>query len=264
MKHKVNKQRKKHWRGWFIAFLVILVYIWAFQGLPFAEIKSTAGEVTASIFSGLLHPDWNYVYDPEGEDLLRGLLDTLCIALLGTVIAAILGIPFAFWAANNLSRRRWVSGSGKVFFSIVRTLPELILALIFVVAVGPGSYAGVLALAFHSFGMLGKLYAEAIESIDFGPAEALAAAGATRLQILWFAILPQVFSAFLSQTIYRFELNVRAASILGMIGAGGIGTPLLFALSTRHWERVGIILLGIILMVTMIDLLSGHIRKKLA
>jgi phosphonate transport system permease protein len=102
-----------------------------------------------------------------------------------------------------------------------------------------------------------------VENIDPGPSEALLACGATRLQQMWFAVLPQVMPGFLSNTLYRFEINVRSATILGVIGAGGIGTPLIFALSARNWPRVGIILLGIVVMITLIDLLSGYIRKKL-
>lgn len=117
---------------------------------------------------------------------------------------------------------------------------------------GPGSFAGVLALGLHSVGMLGKLFSEA-----------LIAAGATRLQIVRLAVVPQVLPGFLSYILYRFEINLRSATILGVIGAGGIGTPLIFALSSRNWDRVGIILLGIIVMITLTDLISGAIRKKL-
>ena len=119
-----------------------------------------------------------------------------------------------------------------------------------------------LALGLHSVGMLGKLFSEEVEQIDAGPTEALIAAGATRLQIVRFAVLPQVLPGFLSYILYRFEINLRSATILGVIGAGGIGTPLIFALSSRNWDRVGIILLGIIVMITLIDLISGAIRKS--
>jgi phosphonate transport system permease protein len=226
-------------------------------------LKETAGQVTKAIAAGIFSPDWNYVYLPEGEDLLRGLLDTLAISVLGTVISAVLCIPFAFWASRNMSRLRWLSGSGRMMLSFIRTFPEIIMALMFIKAVGPTSFAGVLALGLHSIGMLGKLYADEVENIDPGPSEALLACGATRLQQMWFAVLPQVMPGFLSNTLYRFEINVRSATILGVIGAGGIGTPLIFALSARNWPRVGIILLGIVVMITLIDLLSGYIRKKL-
>jgi phosphonate transport system permease protein len=200
---------------------------------------------------------------PEGEDLLRGLIDTAAIALLGTVISAFLCIPFAFWAASAKGKARYATGSGKFVLSLIRTFPEVVMAIIFIKAVGPGSFAGALALGVHSIGMLGKLYSEAIENMDRGPSEALVACGANKLQTLWFAVLPQVLPDFFSFALYRFEINIRSAAILGVIGAGGIGTPLIFALDARNWSRVGIILLGVIVMVTIIDLISGYIRRRL-
>lgn len=255
--------RRRRIKRWVIAAIVILIYAWAFYGMPALHFQATSWTVTKSIFSGLFHPDWNYVYDPGGEDLLRKLLETLAIAVLGTFVSAFLCFPFAFWAARNLSRSFLISGSGKFLLAFVRTFPELVMALLFIKAVGPGSFAGVLALGIHSIGMLGKLYAEGIETIDHGPTEALTATGANKLQTFWFAVIPQVIPLFLSYTMYRFEINVRSATILGVIGAGGIGTPLIFALDTRSWSRVGIILLGIIVMVTIIDYISGYLRKKI-
>jgi phosphonate transport system permease protein len=136
------------------------------------------------------------------------------------------------------------------------------MALLFIKAVGPGSFAGVLALGLHSIGMLGKLFSEEVEAIDPGPSEALAATGANKIQTLRLAVLPQVLPGFISYTLYRFEINLRSASILGIIGAGGIGTPLIFAMQSRDWERVGIILLGIIVMVVLVDMISGFLRKR--
>ncbi|RCX17803.1 phosphonate transport system permease protein [Fontibacillus phaseoli] len=261
--NEIAPKPKKSPLRWFIYIALAAVYIWAFVGIPFGGIKETAGQVTKAIASGLFSPDWDYVYLPDGEDLLRGLLDTLAISILGTLISTIVCFPFAFWSAANMSRSRLTSGSGKILLSLIRTFPEIVMALLFIKAVGPGSFAGVLALGLHSVGMLGKLFADEVEQIDPGPSEALIAAGATRLQILRFAVLPQVLPGFMSYTLYRFEINLRSATILGVIGAGGIGTPLIFALSSRNWDRVGIILLGIIVMITVIDLISGAIRKKL-
>lgn len=258
----VPKPRKNRYR-WLIYAALAVLYIWAFSGVPFNGFKETAGIITKAIFAGIFSPDWDFVYLPDGEDLLRGLLETLAISILGTFISTFLCIPFAFWAAVNMSKGRTISGSGKLVLSFIRTFPEIIMALLFIVAVGPGSYAGVLALGLHSVGMLGKLFADEIENIDNGPLEALISSGANRMQVLWFAVVPQVLPGFLSYTLYRFEINVRSATILGVIGAGGIGTPLIFALSSRNWDRVGIILLGIIVMITVIDLISGMIRKRL-
>lgn len=256
-------QPKKSRLRWLIYVMLAVVYVWAFSGIPYSGIKETAGQVTKAIFSGLLTPDWDFVYLPGGEDLLRGLLDTLAISILGTIISAVICIPFAFWAAANMTGSIFASGSGKVLLGLIRVFPEIVMALLFIKAVGPGSFAGVLALGLHSVGMLGKLFSEEVEQIDTGPTEALIAAGATRMQIVRFAVVPLVLPGFLSYILYRFEINLRSATILGVIGAGGIGTPLIFALSSRNWDRVGIILLGIIVMITLIDLISGAIRKKL-
>lgn len=259
----IKKPKKHRIRNIIIFILLALLYIWAFSGMPVTGIKETAGQISKSIMSGIFHPDWDYVYLPEGEDLLRGLLDTLAIAILGTFISAFLCVPFAFWAASNMSKGKAITSSGKFVLSFVRTFPEIVMAILFIKAVGPGSFAGVLALGLHSIGMLGKLFSEEIENMDMGPTEALVATGANRFQVLWFSVLPQVMPGFLSYTLYRFEINVRSAAILGIIGAGGIGTPLIFALSSRDWGRVGIILLGIIVMVTIIDIISGALRKRI-
>lgn len=258
----VPKPKKLSLYRWIILIALAVLYVWAFSGVPVEGIKDTAGQITKAIMTGIVNPDWAYVSSPDGEDLLHGLIDTLAIAILGTFVSAFLSIPFAFWAAANMSTGKVTSSAGKFVLSFIRTFPELVMALLFIKAVGPGSFAGVLALGLHSIGMLGKLYSEGIENIEKGPTEALVATGANRFQVLWYAVLPQVLPDFLSYTLYRFEINVRSATILGVIGAGGIGTPLIFALSSRNWPRVGIILLGIIMMVIIIDFISSSIRKR--
>lgn len=246
-----------------IFIVVVLIYVWAFSGFKIGGIKNSAGQVLSSIIHGLFHPDWAYINPPDGEGLLNAMLETIAIAILGTFISAILCIPIAFLAARNIISFKGVSFLTKFFLSFIRTFPELVMAIIFIKAVGPGPFAGVLALGVHSVGMLGKLYAEAIENMDMGPSEALVACGANKLQTIWYAIVPQALPEFASLTLYRFDINVRSASILGLIGAGGIGTPLIFALNARGWSRVGIILLGIIITVLIIEFISSTIRKKL-
>ncbi|HCY4801825.1 TPA: ABC transporter permease subunit [Staphylococcus aureus] len=234
---KYNVHTKAHKRKlikrWLIVIVVLAIIIWAFAGVPSLELKSKSLEILKSIFSGLFHPDISYIYIPDGEDLLRGLLETFAIAVVGTFIAAIICIPLAFLGANNMVKLR------------------------------PGSFSGVLALGIHSVGMLGKLLAEDIEGLDFSAVESLKASGANKIKTLVFAVIPQIMPAFLSLILYRFELNLRSASILGLIGAGGIGTPLIFAIQTRSWDRVGIILIGLVLMVAIVDLISGSIRKRI-
>ncbi|MBM7618039.1 phosphonate transport system permease protein [Weissella uvarum] len=250
-------------KPWVITLIVILIYIWAFSGIDLSSIKETAGEVTQSILNGLFHPDWAYVYTGDGEDLINALIETLAIAFLGTFISAFLTLPFAFLAAHTKRGFSAHASIGKFILTVIRVFPEIVLALMFIKAVGPGAYAGVLAVSIHSIGMLGKLFSEAIEDIDYGPNEAITAAGGTSLDGMTLATFPSVMPALMNYTLYRFEIAVRSASILGIVGAGGIGAPLIFALQTRNWSRVGIILLGIIVMVTVIDYLSGQIRKRL-
>jgi len=250
-------------RTWLWLAIAAAVYGWAFNGIPFSGIKETAWQITKAVVTGLFHPDWNYVYLAEGEDLLRGLGETLAIAVLGTAISVVLTIPFALWAARNLVKLRLLSGASAFTLSLIRTFPDIIMAIIFIKAVGPGAFAGVLTVGLNSIGMLGKLNAEALEELDMGPSEALKACGATRLQTIWHAIVPQAIPFYLSFALFRLEINVRSAAILGAVGAGGIGTPLIFALEGRSWSRVGIILLGIIVLVTAIDWISGKLRKRL-
>ncbi|MEX5979447.1 phosphonate ABC transporter, permease protein PhnE [Staphylococcus haemolyticus] len=260
---KSKKHKQKIIKNWIIAIVVLAIIAWGFVGMPALELKSKSIEILKSIFHGLFHPDWGYVYIPAGEDLLRGLLETFAIAVIGTFIAAIICIPFAFLGAQNLIKIRPVTGITKFILSVIRVFPEIVMALIFIKAVGPGSFSGVLALGIHSVGMLGKLFVEDIERLDFTSVEALKASGANKTKTLIFAVIPQILSSFLSLVLYRFELNLRSASILGLIGAGGIGTPLIFALQTRSWDRVGIILIGLVIMVAIVDLISGAIRKRI-
>lgn len=195
LRHKVQKPKKNRYR-WLIYLLLLLLYIWAFAGIPFDGIKETAGQITKSILSGLFSPDWDYVYLPDGEDLLRGLLETLTISILGTFVSTLVCLPFAFWAAANRSKPRFVSGSGKMLLSFIRTFPEIVMALLFIKAVGPNAFAGVLALGLHSVGMLGKLFADEIENMDHGPTEALVAAGRAAYKFCGLPCCPRCFRAF--------------------------------------------------------------------
>lgn len=265
----MSKQPTKRslWRRWqwlvWLA-LVALVYSWAIGGLHFTGLQASAASVSKSIVQGLCHPDWSYVYNGSGEDLVSLILQTLAIAFLGTIVSALISVPFAFWAARGTNERWHLrSGSGKVILTLIRTFPEIVLAIMFIKAVGPGSYAGVLAVSIHSIGMLGKLFSESLENMDRGAEEAILSAGGSAPQIFVLATIPTIIPEFISYTLYRFEIAVRSASILGMVGAGGIGTPMIFAIQTRAWSRVGIILLGIIIMVLLIDTLSEQLRKRL-
>ncbi|BDR61117.1 phosphonate ABC transporter, permease protein PhnE [Lactobacillus xylocopicola] len=256
-------ETKKRLLHWAVAVITAALIVWSCTGIDFGGIKETAGQIAGAIFGGIFHPDWSYVYNGTGEDLVSQLWETVCIAFLGTFISAIISLPFAFWAAHTKHKKWYVSRTGKIVLAIIRSFPEIVLALMFIKAVGPGSAAGVLALGFHSVGMLAKLFSEAIENLEDGPNEAVTAVGGSKTNIVMFSTLPNLLPALISNTLYRFDVSIRSASILGLVGAGGIGYPLIIALQYRQWNRVGIILLGIILMVIVIDGISGWIRKKL-
>lgn len=188
------------------------------------------------------------------------MIETIAIAYAGTLIAAVLAIPFGFLAASNMSKISYV---GKGILNGIRAFPEIMLAIIFVASVGMGPYAGVLAIGIHSIGMLGKLYAEVIESIDMKVIEALKANGASPLQVMWFGVVPQVIPSFSSYALYRYEIDVRSSTILGVVGAGGIGAPLILASMQRNWEEVGMMLIVIVVVVTILDVISGKIRARI-
>ncbi len=151
----------------------------------------------------------------------------------------------------------------RVVFTIIRSIDVLIVVIVFSIIFGLGSAAGVFGLAFHNIGVLGKLYSEAIEGIDPGPGEAITATGANRLQVVWTAVLPQIFNPFVSFTIYRLDANVRLAPILGFVGGGGIGQQLFQTINLFEYQKAGLIIFMIIVTVAVMDFGSSQIRKKL-
>lgn len=245
-----------------IALIVIGLFVWGWTGVSFQGLTSRWAMVLKNMAGAFIRPDTSYLQNMTIDGLLYAILETLAIAVAGTFFSAILSLPFALLASQNIVKKNW-SRVGKLLVSIVRTFPELILAIIFIKVVGPGAAAGVLALGVHSVGMLGKLFSESIESMDMGPAEALDASGASPFQKLVSAIIPTVLPDFMSYTLYRFEINTRAASTLGLVGAGGIGAPLIFAIGSRNWSRVSMILIALIITVVIVDILSGAVRKRL-
>lgn len=241
--------------------LAVLV-IWGFLGIEYLGIMQTAQGTIQAMVRGFLRPDFGYLANLTRDGLPYAVVETLAISIAGTFVSALLSIPVALLASQNIVGPK-VSKVGKVIVTAIRTFPELILALIFISVVGPGAPAGILAIGIHSIGMLAKLFSEAIESMDMGVKEALDSCGATPMEVLFRALLPEVAPEFMSYTLYRFEINMRAAATLGLVGAGGIGAPLIFAIRGRVWDRVGIMVIVLIVVVTLIDLVSGSIRKKL-
>lgn len=245
-----------------LIFLVIII-VYSFLSIDYSSARFSLSFARTAI-TGLFSPDWSFVSDGTSEDLLSLLLLTLSIAFLGTTAASIMALPLSILSANNLILKNiFLSKFGKFICNLLRAFPELIYAIVFVTIVGPGAFAGVLAIMMNQIGMLGKLYTDEWEAINNGPIEAMNAVGANTGQLLFYAQFPQVSAKFLSLSLNHFEIALRSASILGLVGAGGLGAPIIFAIQARNWSRVGIILLGVILTILAVDAFSGYLRKKL-
>jgi phosphonate transport system permease protein len=191
------------------------------------------------------------------------LLDTLLIAFMGTLLGATGAFTLCFPAAHNLTSQRWLYVACRRVMEISRTVPELVFALLFVYAFGLGPLPGVLAIALHSMGALGKLFSEVNENIDWGPAEGVRAAGGNWWQLVRFAVVPQVLPNFASYTLLRFEINVRASSILGFVGAGGIGQELYTVIRQFIYVDISALVLPLIATVALIDIACEHLRRRL-
>ena len=185
------------------------------------------------------------------------------MAVLGTVIGSVIAFIYSLLIARNIVKNKAVTGVLRFIMNIIRTIPDLLLGAIFVAIVGIGPVAGVMALAVFTFGVVVKLFYEAIETIDPGPIEALTAVGANKLQIIHQAVLPQIMTYFISYVLYAFEINVRASTVLGYIGAGGIGLNLQQTLQVFNYAQTGTIIIVIIVVVVLIDYVSSKSREAL-
>lgn len=247
----------------FLTILLLLIIHSAFS-IDYSALSTFSLSMGLDVLKGLSQPDWSFVYDGSGEDLVSLLILTIGIAFLGTVIGTVLAIPFTLLSASNLWKQApFVAKIGKFICNILRAFPELVFAIIFVKVVGPGPFAGVMAIGIHHIGMLGKLYTEELESMDERLIEDAEAVGANFWQTFFYVRIPYLMPIYSSLSLNHFEIAVRSAATLGLVGAGGIGAPLIFAIQTRSWGKVSIILLGVVLTVFILDFITGLIRKKL-
>lgn len=219
-----------------------------------ADAPSQVGD----LFGRMFPPEWSHA-----GALVGPTIQTINIATLGTALAIVLALPIAFLAALNTTFNRGTYALARLVMVVSRSVDTLIWALIFIVVVGPGSLAGMLAVAVRSIGFVAKLLAEGIEEIDRGQVEAVVATGADRWRVLLYAIVPQVRPVFAGVAIYRWDINIREATVLGLVGAGGIGFALNEAILGLEWARVGLILVVILGIVVCSEAASALLRKRI-
>ena len=242
---------------WIIASVAVLWFTGAQIGMnPVALVKGFP--FMADFFSRMFPPDLEHLR------LLGGAtLETIQIAIWGTLIAVLLSIPFALLGAKNTTPHPAVFHATRMFLNALRAINELVFALIFVAAVGLGPFAGVLAIALHATGMLAKFCAEEVEGVDRGPIEAMQATGAGRVQVILFGIVPQVIPAFISYSIYRFDVSIRAATILGLVGAGGLGFSLIKTMKLFKYHETATCILVIFVLVFISDWVCARVRARI-
>ena len=196
------------------------------------------------------------------------MIVTIFLGILGTAFGMVIAIPLSFLAARNImAGNRLTMGIYvvvRLLFTIIRSIDVLIVVIVGAIIFGLGNAAGVFGIAFHNIGVMGKLYSEAIEGIDAGPVEAITATGANRLQVVWSAVLPQLFNPFVSFSVYRLDTNVRLAQVIGFVGGGGIGQPLFANIQLLRYPQAGTFILLVVITVAAMDFASGVIRKRLA
>lgn len=252
---------RKRWRRHAtLALGLLVVAAGASYRSGLLDVRRLAAGVPA-VF-GLLGEMWPPDFR-DASNWLKPLVDTLSMSVAGTVLAVALSAPLALLAARNTSPHPMAYFAARAGLNLLRSVPELIMGILFVAAVGFGALPGVLALGLHSVGMIAKFYAEALEQVDPGPVEAVRAVGATPFQVIWHGMLPQVLPALANVTVYRWEYHFRASTVLGMVGAGGIGFELISSLRIMQYREVAAILAVILIMVEIMDALGGALRKRL-
>lgn len=245
-------------QGLGILGVLVLAVIWSLIGADVSVDRFVTGIPRMGNFLSRL---WPPDFDKVGL-IIRLLIETLQMAIIGTLIGAVLSLFLSFAAASNIAPR-WLYSSSRMVLNALRSVPDLIFALMFVSAVGLGPFAGIMALVLGSIGSIAKVFAEAMESVDAGPLRALESAGASRRQVITYGILPQAAPLLTSYSLLLFEGNVRGATILGIVGAGGIGMELTTAMRLYDYGHLLAIIISIIVLVTVIDRLSALIRKKI-
>ena len=260
---KLYSEPKNLWKRLLIAAVLILLVIWGSTDSQFHGLTEKGLNVAKAILYGITHPETMLLFDMTKKGIPFLVLETISIAFLSTIIGACLAIPVSFLSSTNIVPKP-VAYLFRAIVLLIRTIPSLIWALIWIRVTGPGAFCGVITQSICSIGMISKMNISAIENLDTGVLEALDACGANTFEKIRCGVLPQLSATFVSTAIYRFDINLKDATILGIVGAGGIGFPLNDAIANARWNRVGAFLLVLIIMVVIIEWISTKIRASLA
>ena len=249
------KQRTVRFASW---LTVVTALVWAVRDVDiFWPWVVDAPAQIADLLGRMSPPDPTHI-----DAIVAAMIQTIHIATLATLLALFLAVPVAYLAARNLSPNALTVNLGRLIVVSTRSVNTIIWALLFVAIFGPGPLAGILAVAFRSIGFLGKLLAESIEEIDPRQVEAMEATGAGQAKVIVYGVVPQVLPTFFAVSILRWDINIRESTVLGLVGAGGIGLLLQGAIDTFKWREVSLILLAILAVVVIGELVSGWLRDK--
>lgn len=243
-----------------LALTGFIIFILLYSG---SSIGSDLGEVSRNIEQSqlflyqLLKPEWEFL-----PKLFQPIVVTIAMSIVGTFIGTLFSIPAAFLGTYVVTRNTFITVLFRGIFSLIRTIPNLLLAAILVAISGIGEFSGVATISIFTFGMLSQLVFNSIENVEVGPIEANESIGATKFQLAVTSIWPQIETSVFQHIFYTFEVNVRGSAVLGYVGAGGIGVSLNTALGFRQYGRVSLIILFILLVVIIVDLVSGYIRRE--
>ena len=238
---------------------IVFVAAWSIRNLDITWIYFLDAHVQAAdLFERMYPPDWDHI-----ENILDPMIETIHIATIGTMVTYVIALPVAFLAARNTTYNAATWFIGRFILVASRSINTVVWALIFVAIFGPGPVAGIWAIAMRSIGFLGKLVAEAIEEVDQGTVEAIEATGASRLQVLLLGVLPQVMPVIVGTTIYRWDINIRESTVLGFVGAGGIGIQLYSSINLFQWDEVAVMLIAILGVVVVSEFISAAVRAKI-
>jgi phosphonate transport system permease protein len=246
-----------------LAFLAygaaVVILLWAAEGTEWSFSELAYGGPALADF---LSRAWPPTFD-RFDSLSRALIETFQMAIMGTIVGVVLSVPLAILAAKGLLGMRFLSLPARGLISIFRTIPDLVWALIFVIAVGLGPFAGTLAIAVDTIGFCGRFFAEAMEDVDKGPADSLRAQGVRRFDTIFCAIIPAALPSFVTTSLFALEKSARSSVILGLVGAGGIGLELKVAMDLFDYQRAATIILMILGLVIVVEQVGSLVRNRI-